>query len=156
MQRVLWFFSLVSLALLVVVQSWRLVAPWAPCVEVQRKEAGWRSGSHNHSGLEWHVRRIGAREHVHAGNEALGSDAESHQGIVVAARKGYARPVQNVDRIRMTKQAAESSCLVFGKHRQPEGRNSTQIQRAVLVDEMGNEVLTWAGMGNPDAQTCED
>lgn len=137
-------------------QSWRLVAPLAPCVEAQHKEAGWHFGSHSHSCWGYHVRRTGARGHGRGGNEGLGPDAEDLQGTAVAVREGYARWVQNVARIRMTKQVVESDCPAFGKRPQPEDRNSAQIQRAVLVDEMGNEVLTWAGMGNPDAQACED
>lgn len=156
MQHELLFFLLVSLALLGVVQSWRLVAPLAPCAEVQRKEAGWHFGSHSCSCSGCHVRRIDARGHGRGGNEALGPDAGDLQGTAVAVREGYARWIQIVARILMTKQVVESDCPAFGKRPQPEDRNSARIQRAVLVDEMGNEVLTWAGMGNLDAQACED
>lgn len=115
MQRELLSSSLASWVLLVVVQSLRLVAPLALCVGVQRKEAGWHSGSHSRSCWGWHARRIDAREHGHAGNEALGPVAGGLRGTAVVAREGYARPVQNVGHMLMTKQVVESDCPVFEK-----------------------------------------
>jgi hypothetical protein len=35
-------------------------------------------------------------------------------------------------------------------------KKSAQIPQTELVDEMGNEVLTWEGTGNPDAQADWD
>jgi hypothetical protein len=41
-------------------------------------------------------------------------------------------------------------------HPPAEDRKDAQIQQTVLVDEMENEVRTWAGMGNPDVQAYWD
>jgi hypothetical protein len=37
-------------------------------------------------------------------------------------------------------------------HPPAEGRIDAQMQQTVLVDEMENEVRTWAGTGNPGVQ----
>lgn len=64
-------------------------------------------------------------------------------------------PLMNVDRILRVAQEVEQSYPVVETILQAGNKIGVRIQQTVLVDELGIEVLTWAGMGNPDAQTCE-
>jgi hypothetical protein len=43
-----------------------------------------------------------------------------------------------------------------GTHLPTEGKKDAQIQQTVLVDEMENEVRTWAGTDNPGVQAYWD
>jgi hypothetical protein len=54
----------------------------------------------------------------------------------------------------MVESAAVSGYLVSGMCPLVEGKRGEQIQQTVLVDERGNEILTWAETGNPVAQAC--
>jgi hypothetical protein len=65
-----------------------------------------------------------------------------------------AMPTWTASRILMVESAAVSGYLVFGMCPPVEGKRGAQIQQTVLVDERGNEILTWAETGNPVAQAC--
>jgi hypothetical protein len=60
------------------------------------------------------------------------------------------------DHISMIVEAVEVLFPVVGSHLPAEGKKDAQIQQTVLVDEMENEVRTWAGTGNPDVQAYLD
>ena len=62
----------------------------------------------------------------------------------------------DVCRKSMVALEAERDCLAAGMSLGAENKTGGWIQQAVLVDGLGIEVLTWAGKGNPDAQTYED
>lgn len=64
-------------------------------------------------------------------------------------------PLMNVARISRVAQEVGQSYPVVEMILQVGNKRGARIQQTVLVDELGIEVLTWAGMGNPDAQTCE-
>lgn len=74
---------------------------------------------------------------------------------MVAAEGERVLPLMNVDRILRVAQEVEQSYPVVETILQAGNKIGVRIQQTVLVDELGIEVLTWAGMGNPDAQTCE-
>jgi hypothetical protein len=66
----------------------------------------------------------------------------------------HALPTRTASHILMVESAAVSGYLVSGMCPLVEGKRGEQIQQTVLVDERGNEILTWAETGNPVAQAC--
>lgn len=78
------------------------------------------------------------------------------QGTVVAVEEERVLTLMNVDCKWVVAQEAGQGCPVAGMSLRVESKTGAQIPQAVLVDELGTEVLTWAGKGNPDAQTYED
>lgn len=78
------------------------------------------------------------------------------QGTVVGVEEERVPTLMNVGRKWMVAQEAGRGYLVVGMSLWVESKTGARIQQAVLVDELGIEVLTWAGKGNPDAQTYED
>ena len=78
------------------------------------------------------------------------------QGTVVAVEEERVRTLMNVGRKWMVAQEVGQGYPAAGMSLQVGSKTGVRIQQAVLVDELGIEVLTWAGKGNPDAQTYED
>jgi hypothetical protein len=60
------------------------------------------------------------------------------------------------DHISRMVEAAEVLFPAVGSHLPAEGKKDAQIQQTVLVDEMENEVRTWAGTDNPGVQAYWD
>lgn len=134
----------------------RLAGPWAPDAGHQRTGANWHSGSRIHSFAGQFVHRAGAEAEDRFGRRELGLWAEIRQGTVVAGEGERVVPTKHAGRKERVAQVVGQSCLVVGTSPGVGNKKCAQIQQTVLVDGLEIEVLTWAGMDNPDAQTCED
>jgi hypothetical protein len=75
---------------------------------------------------------------------------------VAAVEEECVLTLMNVGRKWMVAQEAGRGYLVAEMSLRVGSKTGAWIQQAVLVDELGIEVLTWAGKDNPDAQTYED
>jgi hypothetical protein len=138
------------------VLSLRLAAPSGLHVERQRREVSRCSGSHTRSSVAMERSRTSdAQRHVQIGSEVLEPCAGVPQGKVVVAAKFLVLQSLIGDRISMMADAMDVFFPAV-EHPPAEGKKHAQIQQTVLVDEMENEVRTWAGTGNPDVQAYWD
>jgi hypothetical protein len=96
-----------------------------------------------------------ARHAVQAGSKALGPCAGVLRGKEVDVGDGLAS-MPGERRITMMVEVLEANLPVSEKDPLEGNKKDAQIQQTVLVDEMGNEVLTWEGTGNPVAQADWD
>jgi hypothetical protein len=138
------------------VQSSQLAEPWALDAGLQQMVASWYFGSRTHSFGEWIVHRVGAGADVQIGMRGPGLCAEIPRGIVVAVGGERVLSLMDVGRILRVAQGVGQSYPVAGMILQAGNKKDAWIPQTVLVGELGIEVLTWAGTGNPDAQACED
>ena len=138
------------------VLSLRLAAPSGLHVECQRREEGRCSDSHTRSSVAMERSCTSdAQGHVQIGSEVLELCAGVPQGKVVVAAKFLVLQSLMGDRILTMADVVEVFFPAV-EHRPAEGKKHAQIQQTVLVDEMENEVRTWAGTGNPDVQAYWD
>ena len=133
----------------------RLAGPWGLHVARQRKEVGQNFGSHTRNLVAMaHFRRSDVQGHVQVGvgSEVLDPCAGVLQGKVVVAEDSLALRRLIEGRISKIVEAVVVLLPAVEMYPPAEGRKDAQIQQTVLVDEMENEVRTWAGTGNPDVQ----
>jgi hypothetical protein len=143
----------------VVVQSLRLAGLWGLHVARQHKEVGQNFGNHTRNLVAMaHSRRSDAQGHVQvgAGSEVLDPYAGVLQSKVVVAEDSLALRRLIEGRISKIVEAVVVLLPAVETHPPAEGKKHAQIQQTVLVDEMENEVRTWAGTGNPDVQAYWD
>jgi len=101
--------------------------------------------------------RVHAQLHVQTGRDAPGVEDDVHRDTMASVVDYFGSVMAAGDQIRPKKVAVEIDRLrSYATHLPAQDTGDAQIQQYVLDVRRANKTLTWEGMGNLAAQTCQD
>lgn len=136
-------------------RSWPLVASWDPHAELRHREGRRRldTGTRNSAEVA-HFRREDVRLCAQVGNGEVDFAAGALQDTAAADAGCFGLAGDRI--VTMMVVVVGVLRQAFEKRLQVEDRNNARIQQSVLVDELGNGVLTWEEMDSFAAQAGWD